>query len=478
MLVGATSGFSAAFVAPTQRSSSSSSTVLYANEITTRYKVEAKYGIEGAPMEEEKPKDPAENVQAYIEAPESVAAKKNLDGGAVLVSGWVNTRERTDQTVFDLLNHEESAMKFDRIVAFVDDVKFARKRLLSRSARYTGLLDKLDFVGASEPSALPTVEQLEGVTHWVVNVENGDLERVEAVAALCAAAPDTLENVSVLLTGAASLDVSKSNAAVKSLSASGKTFSVVAVGDIKETAEGSMPYDIENFGTEGGVVPEGATYSRDEGLRLVTECLQLESGTNKALTFTECTSTNTTENIAARLVKGLREAGYTRPQEIDHMIAKGVKGYQEAIDRFAAEKEAKENPDPEILAQQQAEREKEYALTEEKEEREAAEREKKEIEKQAKDWARREYIRRSIGGGVGMTQEEFTKKHWEEAMFEGDLMYRMTHGGSTDSRTERSEFEEKMEKKKQAAMKKAREALEGKLGDLIDNDDDDDDDDE
>ena len=39
--------------------------------------------------------------------------------------------------------------------AFVDDEKFAKKRLLSRHARYTGLLDKLEFLEASEPGALP-----------------------------------------------------------------------------------------------------------------------------------------------------------------------------------------------------------------------------------------------------------------------------------------------------------------------------------
>merc|ERR1712228_616849 len=158
----------------------------------------------------------------------------------------------------------------------------------------------------------------------------------------------SLENVSVLLSGAAGLDVKDSKNAVKSLDdASGCTFAVVAVGDIKETAEGSMPYDIADFGTDGGVVPEGAAYSRDESLRILTECLQLESGTDKALTFTEVANTNTTENPTARLIKGLREAGYTRPQEIDHMIAKGIDAYNAACEKFKQDIYDKENPDPE-----------------------------------------------------------------------------------------------------------------------------------
>merc|ERR1712232_337939 len=244
---------------------------------------------------------------------------------------------------------------------------------------------------------------------------------------------------------------------------------------IGEHAEGSMPYDIADLGTEGGVIPEGSIYSRDESLRLVTECLQLECGTNKALTFTEVTSTNTTENVGARLVKGLREAGYTRPQELDHMISKGVTAYEEAIDKYKQDKWEKENPDPELLEQEAAEREKEAAIAWEKSEREFEERKQKEIEDTARAWAKREYFRKSMGGNMGMTEEEYIESVWERAMFEGDLKYRMMHGGETDERKELAEFEEKQKKKKAAALKRAKEALEGKMGGLFPDDDDDDD---
>jgi hypothetical protein len=74
------------------------------------------------------------------------------------------------------------------------------------------------------------------------------------------------------------------------------------------------------MGTVNGTIAEGDTFSRDESIRLVTECLGLESGRDKALTFKECSDVNATE---FKLVKGLREGGYSRPQEIDHMISKG-----------------------------------------------------------------------------------------------------------------------------------------------------------
>ncbi len=143
------------------------------------------------------------------------------------------------------------------------------------------------------------------------------------VANLAKLAP-SVENVGVLITDAQTMtDVSAGSSAVSALSAleaEGKSFTVVAVGAITETPEGAIPYQIREFGTEDGILPANATYSRDESLRAVTECLGLESGCNKAMVFSEVTNVNQTEY---KLVKGLREGGYTRPQEFDHMLTDG-----------------------------------------------------------------------------------------------------------------------------------------------------------
>ena len=82
--------------------------------------------------------DPERYIQDYLPEPGPVEARSNIDG-TVLVSGLVNHKDRTDQFLFDLINHEDSAFEFKNITAFVDDAAFAKKRLLSRSARYTGL---------------------------------------------------------------------------------------------------------------------------------------------------------------------------------------------------------------------------------------------------------------------------------------------------------------------------------------------------
>jgi hypothetical protein len=273
------------------------------------------------------PLDPEKSIQAYIVPPEPVAAKEQLIGTTVLVSGWVRDKERTDQFVFDLLNHEDNgAFDFTKIIAFVDDTKFAKKRLLSRSARYTGLLDKLDFVQASEPGALPTVEQLAGVKNWLAHVPDANLDLLTQIAGLAKQA-DSIDNVSVLVTQAnAASGVAPMLEALKAFEG-GPTFSIVAVGDISEKAEGSVPYELLDLSnatataalTEG-IVLNNATLSRGESLRLVTECFALASASNKAFTFQEVYDVNQTE---AKIIRGLREAGYTRPQEIDHMITKG-----------------------------------------------------------------------------------------------------------------------------------------------------------
>lgn len=291
------------------RASTSSSSRLYISSWTS----EDKWGTREA-------KNIKENIQDYLEEPVAVEARESVEG-TCLVSGLVNTKERTDQFCYDLLNHEESAFEFDKIIAFVDDEKFAKKRLLSRSARYTGLLDKLDFIQAESDGALPTVAQLDGVSNWVAVITNDFLSQCETIASTAGQA-DSVENVAILLQGATGLDTAGCQAAVDALKASDTTYTLVAVGKIEDRPEGQTAYAFAEFGTEEAVLPADNTFSRDESMRLITELLQLESGSNKALAFAEVYNQNKTEY---KLVKGLRQAGYVRMQEIDFMVKDGVK---------------------------------------------------------------------------------------------------------------------------------------------------------
>lgn len=438
------------------------------------------YGIEGPRREKTEEPNPEEDIQSYIKAPEPLKGRSTLSG-KVLVSGWVNSRERSDQKVFDLLNDEDSPFEWEKIIAFVDDEKFAKKRLFSRTARYTGLSDKLEFLQSEKERGLPTVEQLKGVGTWVANV-GSDLEAIKSIGDLCG--KSEINNVSILVENSGGLDAQASAEAIAALDVASEKcqFTVVAVGEIYDDARGlgNAPYTVNDFGTEAGVV--SGKYSRDESLTLVTHGLALGSGANKALSFTEAEA----EDDAFKLVKGLREAGFTRYQEIDHMISKGVPAYEAAIADYKQRKFERENPDPEEEARLAEERAIQDKLNWEKSEKEFDERKKNEIEETARAWAKRQYFRKSMGGNMGMTEEEYIESVWERAMFEGDLKYRMMHGGKTDERKELAEFLSKQDKKKATALKKAKELLEDQLGTVIDadkvpagsDDDSDDDDDE
>ena len=256
-----------------------------------------------------------------MKKPGPIYVRSNLDGKA-LVSGLVRTPDRTDQLMFDLLNQEESQFKFEKIIAFVDDAAFAKKRLLSRSARYTGLLDKLDFIQAVSPGALPTTEQLEGVNSWVhyIDSEPNMLDIVKEIGKLAKSAP-SMKNVAVVLAGAINLEIDACKSAVESLAENAAyNYTLVAVGKLTDTPEGVHCYEWVDIGSENATLKSVEEFSREESCRLCAELLQLDVGRDRAIMFAELFNETYAET---KLVKGLREAGYSRAQEIDHMIREG-----------------------------------------------------------------------------------------------------------------------------------------------------------
>lgn len=276
------------------------------------------WGTKGPPARRgTEPLNPEANIQDYLKEPEAVEARTTVDQN-ILVSGVANT-ERTDQFLFDLLNHEDSAFEFKSIIAFVDDTKFSKKRLLSRSARYTGLLDKLEFKEGE--TSFPTTADLDGVQSWLAVLE-GDSTLIDDCQTVVdiAKSSESLTNIAILLTGANQLDATACQGIVDDLKASGKVYTIVAVGALHDGPEGKDYYHYGQFGDAEAVLPEKAVFSREEAYRMVSELLQLECGANQALTFAEIYNVNATE---AKLIKGLREAGYARPQEINHMIRDG-----------------------------------------------------------------------------------------------------------------------------------------------------------
>jgi hypothetical protein len=418
-------------------------------------------------------KNPEKYVQDYLPEPGPVEARTTIDG-TILVSGIVNDADRTDQFLFDLLNHEDSAFEFSKIVALVDDVAFSKKRLLSRSARYTGLLDKLEFEAASETgNPLPSPAQLQGIRSWLAVIDNerngGALEQCRNIVQLLQSidpATSGLVNVALLLQNANELNSVEGQSVLKQIQAiPGITYTIVAVGKIEDRPEGKFAYHYGTFGEE--ILPAKAVFSRDESYRLITELLQLECGSNKALCFAEIYNVNATE---ARLVKGLREAGYARPQEIDHMVRLGPQAYKDAVDEWK-----KQNPDAAkgytTNAWWEAE---EFQASRRKSDAKAALELEKikdertlEIEAIAKEYAKREYFRQSMAGEIDMTEEEYTKSIWDRAMLEGDMKYRIAKGEIVDQDAELADFGKRQERKQAMMLQRAKKELAEIIGEEI-----------
>mmetsp|Transcript_33886 Transcript_33886/g.49071 ORF Transcript_33886/g.49071 Transcript_33886/m.49071 type:complete len:479 (-) Transcript_33886:300-1736(-) len=436
-----------------------------ANAVTTSYSrssvIVNMAGIEGTKRKKEKEPDPAEKVEVYVKEPEPMEPRANLDGRA-LVSGWVNAQERSDQFVFDLLNNHDgiSAFDFQQIVAFVDDGPFAKKRLLSRSSRYNGLLDKLDIVQAGAPGDLPTVEALSGINCWIAHVECVEGLNVEAKLSDIAnlAKLSGVKNVAVLVSNALGFNTALATQLNTRFSDSATDFTVAFTGTMDDMkAEGSHPYRIlnmEDVTEEAGAIVTG-TFSREEATRIVAESLGLKSAACRTVALQNVP----TDSRAAVLIKGLRSAGYGRCQEINDIFDRGVERYEEAIETYKREVWEKENPDPELVEKQRQEDMEKMRLERIKRKEEFEQQKKEEIESMATEWAKREYFRKNLGGNIAMSEEEYIKSVWERAMFEGDLKYRMMHGGDTDERKELKEFLEEQERKKQVALKRAQEAL-------------------
>jgi hypothetical protein len=256
-----------------------------------------------------------------------VALRKNL-GKTVVISGF-NPEEPASQEILAFLNNEFSphlSNTFNKIIAHVDDIKVGKKRLIGRNARYTGLLDKLDFTQSESAGALPTVAQLEGVSSWVAHVVGGDLSKLEDIVVVAEGA-ESVKNVAILVSGAQHVKGEELKKAEEMMKSKATTFeyTLVVVPEWNNEPEANCAFGIVNvtdvadapFGDDGAV-----SFSREESLRLITEALAIDKAAGKCVVASSAPDVKSLENL---LVQGMREIGFDRLQEVEHMITRGVK---------------------------------------------------------------------------------------------------------------------------------------------------------
>lgn len=391
-------------------------------------------------------------VMSYLSTVQAPTAIRSTLGSSVLISGFDPTDPSATE-VLDFLNNEDSPhLPFTKIVAHVEDMKMAKKRLISRTARYTGLLDKLDF---SEGSALPSVEQLADVSSWVAHVGGGDMTKLGEIADIAEGA-ESVKNVAILISGATSVGGDALKEAEELLKSKATTFAytLLVVPEWNDEPEAMCAFGIVNA-TDVVDAPFGAgeTFSREESLRIITECLAIEKAAGK------CVVANASKDpvsLETMLIQGMREIGYDRVGEIEHMVASGVKGYNEMVaakeDGGAWEK-APEETEEEKAAKA---RTKEEQIVFKRQLREEAAKQA-ELQTMATQWAKREYLRKSLKRKIPIKEEEFIDIVWDRAMFEADLKYRTMQGQAVNESEERKAFREGQEKKKAEAYKKEQE---------------------
>lgn len=357
--------------------------------------------------------------------------------------------------VLDFLNAEESRVyfPFDTIVAHVPDGKVARKRMIGRNARYTGLLDKLEF--SEGETLIPSEGQLKGVQSWVVHVAGGDMDTLGKVVDAAEGADD-VKNVAILVSGAGALDqkaLGEMEDMIKN-KATSFAYTVVVVPEWNDVPEAQCAYSCLNVTdvAEAGPFVTGETFSREESLRIVTECLAIEGAKGK---FVVANAYPDKTSVEGMLIQSMRETGFSRIEEVGMMVMNGSKGCMKLIED--SQKPAALPVDNRTPEQKKADAEKAAKAREERLERQYLEsmakaREEK-LKEYAEKWADREYYRKSLKSELIVRKPEFIETVWERAMFEADLQLRIEEGEEDlDLTALREEWKEKQREKVKAGL--------------------------
>jgi len=268
--------------------------------------------------------------------PDAVAPARVMPAlaqGTCLVSGFFDDPSRVDQTVFDYLHKHDT---FAKIVAFTGDVAFAQKRLVGRSARYTGLLDVLAFKQGGAPE-LPGA--LQGADCWVAF--NVPLAEVAAQAAVAKAA-GVKKLVVVAVAGSAAPDFADAAAA---LAGSSTSFTFLAVSALDDAAKEGGPIIVFKTphadpdaaaavvaAADGDPAAAAAAvaafpsvcagaFSRDEAIRFAAESVLLPPAHNSAFVLSRG------DEVALNYTKGLRAKGYTRAEEVGFLMTGGYQAH-------------------------------------------------------------------------------------------------------------------------------------------------------
>jgi hypothetical protein len=220
--------------------------------------------------------------------------------------------------------------EYEKITALSSSIVEAKKMLISRQARYSGLIDVLAF---SEDSL---TEGMKGATTWVALNAKPSAMAEQLASAKAAGITRAFIHLSSDDPEDATLDVA---ALESTLGGSGLTYTLLRTGKLAEKGAGGG-IKLDEVDT-----PVCEDVPKDDIFRFITEALTLPEADGRS--FSLCPTTDDSQ------LKEMRMAGCTRREEVEALL-KGV--ITEKIAEAAAEAAA-EQQTPEEAAESKAEEE-------------------------------------------------------------------------------------------------------------------------
>lgn len=229
-------------------------------------------------------------------------------GGKIVVTGIGKYDE--DEFALSLIN--DQAMWSSIILATEDSVP-TKKRFLSRTARYSGLLNILDFadVDMSVKDQLSTL--LAGANSWIAfNVSQSAVPMLTDVA-LGAGIKRAVFTVELPPARINETVIAEFDSAIEAFSAAGASVTCIRHGTLVEGDEDN-PYEIVN-----ATVPcLENTVERGVLARVATELILIDKSVNA-----QC-GLSTSSQFAAAYLDVLRSSGLNRQQEVTKMYSGGL----------------------------------------------------------------------------------------------------------------------------------------------------------
>jgi len=323
---------------------------------------------------------------------------KTITGKPIMgVSGFFKDPARSDQHVLDLL-HAQNV--WGAIVSFSDDMVANKKRLVSRSARYSGLLGVLRFGELNSADVATSLEDNE-VQAWLAF----DVAPNEVGATLAAAVKaKTVERVVVASTGPVPDDQLKAVEG-EDIDWSVVSFDVAALADdLPEGGPLAIDRDSQDL---------ASAISRDDACRVVAEAFVLEPATKKRFVVSNG------GEVSAAYLRSLREQGFSRRAELGKLIQGDMAAFEEA-----------QKPKEEVVVEKTEEEKKAEAIDRAKEyedlfaesRKKAAEQREQAITAKAREWLSAQWKAKQWSTAAGIDTEAYIEENWAEGIKEASAI--------------------------------------------------------